>query len=104
VTIPSDRLVETQDWLNAHHGSGHGLPAVEDAGHPTGTWKRLVCPCGARHTTVIDKIEDAGLTGERCSTCHGTGYHEARSGKGGCACPECLGTGLVNASPAEPRA
>jgi hypothetical protein len=54
VTIPSERIIETQTWLNEHHGSGHGLFEIEDAGHPTGTWKTLVCPCGARHTTMID--------------------------------------------------
>lgn len=24
----------------------------EDAGHPSGDWVRLCCPCGARHTTI----------------------------------------------------
>lgn len=35
MSIPG-RVMETQDWLNEHHGSGHGLPTIEDAGHPTG--------------------------------------------------------------------
>lgn len=48
------RVIDTQTWLNEHHGSGHGLFETVDAGHPTGTWKTLVCPCGARHLTIID--------------------------------------------------
>jgi len=60
MTIPAHRVVDTQQWLGDHHGAGHGLPDVVDAGHPTGTWKTLVCPCGARHTTLVDKVPSEG--------------------------------------------
>lgn len=31
----------------------------------------------------------------KCRRCGGSGYLEVGSGKGGCGCPECLGTGTV---------
>lgn len=51
---------ETQAWLNAHHGSGHGVPRIEPIPHPDGNWRRLVCPlCGSTHLTIVDEPEQA---------------------------------------------
>lgn len=44
------RIVETVDWLKAHRD--HGDIRDEDAGHPLGDLRRLVCECGSVHLTM----------------------------------------------------
>lgn len=46
--IPPERIMTTEAWVALHHA--HGPFTTEDAGHPSGTWVRRVCPCGAAHT------------------------------------------------------
>jgi len=45
----ADKVMTTEAWLAKHRD--HGDLSTEDAGHPSGTWKHLVCQCGAKHLT-----------------------------------------------------
>lgn len=58
----TERVQTTEAWMAEHRphlqamdaGEPGGPPfdfIKEDAGHPSGDWVRLCCPCGARHTT-----------------------------------------------------
>lgn len=48
-----ERVMTTEAWLDEHrhHQAGDRQITEADAGHPSGTWTTLACPCGARHTT-----------------------------------------------------
>jgi hypothetical protein len=43
------KVMTTEAWLALHRG--HGDLTEQKHDHPSGTWRWLVCECGARHLT-----------------------------------------------------
>lgn len=45
------RTISTEDWrrIHEHHGGTVHPIREEDASHPSGTWVRRICVCGAKH-------------------------------------------------------
>ena len=49
-----EKVMTTEAWLLEHsqHQTTTARILEADAGHPSGDWRVLTCPCGARHTTT----------------------------------------------------
>ena len=45
------QTIDTALWLEIHRPHGGKVHPIreEDAGHPSGTWVRRICVCGAKH-------------------------------------------------------